>query len=109
MISKNKTYTRRDFFKKAGTAGAGAIIAPGILNAADTEDPNQEKPTPFRHDRLEKPVYLFPSFPLGEVSTFPTNQIIVNVAAKWGITYWDTAHRLRRRPQRNRYRQVYNK
>jgi len=90
MTSENYTYTRRDFFKKAGTAGASAIIAPGILNAADKTGSGQENTIPLRP--FGKTGVTIPILSLGGGFDISTNQIIVNVATKWGITYFDTAH-----------------
>ncbi|MBW1894960.1 MAG: aldo/keto reductase, partial [Deltaproteobacteria bacterium] len=92
MTSKNKNYSRRDFFKTAGVAGAGAIIAPNILKAADktgSESSNNAIVTtrPFGKTGVSVPILS-----LGGGFDITTNQIIVNVAAKWGVTYWDTAH-----------------
>jgi len=92
MISKNKKYTRRDFFKKAGTASAGVIVAPNLLKAADkTEsESKQSKTVPVRP--FGKTGVSVPILSLGGGFDISTNQIIVNVAAKRGVTYWDTGH-----------------
>ncbi len=94
MTSKNKKYTRRDFFKTASAASAGAIIAPGILNAdgsksSDTLINQQMVPTRL----FGKTNISVSTLSLGGMFDIPANQIILNLAVKFGVTYWDTAYR----------------
>jgi uncharacterized protein len=92
MILKDNKYTRRDFFKKTGTAGAGVIIAPNLLKAADKAESEPEKNETVPVRPFGKTGVSVPILSLGGGFDMSTNQIIVNVAAKRGITYWDTAH-----------------
>lgn len=93
MSSKAKQYTRRDFFKAAGAAGAGAIIAPKLASAGSPKgsrfDASQTVPKrPFGKTGLS-----VSSLSLGGMFDIPANQIILNLANRFGITYWDTAYR----------------
>jgi len=92
MISKNKKYTRRDFFKKAGTASAGVIVTPSLLRAAENTESESGKSDTVPVRPFGKTGISVPILSLGGGFDISTNQIIVNVAAKRGITYWDTAH-----------------
>ena len=93
MSSKKKTCSRRDFFKTAGLAGAGAIITPAILHAKDSPSTymaaNQMVPKrPFGKSGIS-----VSTLSLGGMFDIPSNQIILNLAVKYGVTYWDTAYR----------------
>jgi len=89
MTSKNNKYSRRDFLKTAGVAGAGAVIAPHLTKSnAFGENKNMAVPTrPFGKTGISVPILS-----LGGMFDTLANQIILKLAIKWGITYWDTSH-----------------
>ncbi|MBW1895113.1 MAG: aldo/keto reductase [Deltaproteobacteria bacterium] len=92
MTSKNKNYSRRDFFKTAGAAGAGAIIAPNILKAADKTESESSDNAIVTTRPFGKTGVSVPTLSLGGIFDIPANQIILNLAFKFGVTYWDTAN-----------------
>ena len=84
MSSKNHSWSRRDFLRAAGAAGLGSIIAPIDLVA---ESPNElaTMPTrPFGKTGVRVPI-------LGFGGSLDLEQLMLRQAAKWGVTYWDTA------------------
>jgi len=93
MTLKNKTYSRRDFFKTAGAASAGAIITPGILTAADQTPSDTTKNQTIPTRPFGKSGISVSTLSLGGMFDIPANQIILNLAVKFGVTYWDTAYR----------------
>lgn len=86
--------SRRQFLKTAGAVGLGAAVAPSfIANAA-----REGNKTGMSED-LKVPIRPFgktgrqvSTLSLGGMFDIPRNQIILKLALKWGITYWDTAH-----------------
>lgn len=91
-MSEDKGYSRREFFKFAGAAGAGSVLLSSeALNAAG---PEAQKPAPA----TEIPVRPFGKtgvdvscLSLGGMFDIPSNQLLLRQALKWGVTYWDTA------------------
>jgi predicted aldo/keto reductase-like oxidoreductase len=75
--------TRRDFLKVAGAAAAGSILSP--LHPADaTVEPTPVPKRPFGRTGIEVPILSF-----GGSLHLP--QLMLRQAARWGVTYWDTA------------------
>lgn len=89
MTSKNNEYSRRDFFKTAGAAGAGALItAHTVKTDAFADDKNITVPKrPFGKTGITVPILS-----LGGMFDTMANQIILRLAMQWGVTYWDTSH-----------------
>jgi len=94
MASKDKGCSRRDFLKTASATGVGAVLSQHLLQkdaSAGTEAKtikNKTVPTrPF--GRTGKNVSILS---LGGMFDIPANQIILKLALKFGVTYWDTAH-----------------
>ena len=83
---KTPTYSRRDFFKLAGTAtaaGLGHKLMPGPAAAAAP----QKVPTrAFGKSGIE-----VSALSLGGMFDIASNQLMLKQALRWGVTYWDTA------------------
>ncbi|MHC1726414.1 MAG: aldo/keto reductase [Syntrophobacteraceae bacterium] len=91
-MSQDKAYSRREFFKLAGIAGAGSVLLPsGALQAAG---PEAQKPAPAAEVPLRpfgKTGVNVSCLSLGGMFDIPSNQLLLRQALKWGVTYWDTA------------------
>ena len=103
MPQDNKDFSRRDFFRVAGFAGAAGV---GSLMGADkllADEPTDEQagkpaqattipepPLPLRP--LGKTGANVPILALGGVFDITQNQLMLNAALKYGVTYWDTAN-----------------
>jgi predicted aldo/keto reductase-like oxidoreductase len=90
--NENKGLTRRDFMKTLGLAGLAAA-ATGVPGALATPEPPASAATaaamPKR--KLGKTGVEVPILALGGMFDTINNQLLLNQARKWGITYWDTA------------------
>ena len=90
MSDPKNCWSRRDFLKTAGIAGAGSLLAPGV-NLAQAADRTQQVPQrPFG-----KTGAMVPILSLGGTLDLSSNQLMLRQAVKWGVTYWDTAHSYR--------------
>lgn len=88
--SDQKGCSRRDFLKTAGAVGVGALASQPLFpqDAAAEIDPNMTVPKrPFGKTGKEVSILS-----LGGMFDIPSNQIILKLAMKFGVTYWDTAH-----------------
>lgn len=92
-MSQEKHLSRRDFFKTAGVVGAGSMLAvagtlpPGSAAAAESKGESLRVPTrPFGKTGVQVSILS-----LGGMFDIPSNQLLLNQALKWGVTYWDTA------------------
>jgi predicted aldo/keto reductase-like oxidoreductase len=84
MSSTNHNWSRRNFLRAAGAAGLGSIIAPIDL-VAESSDASAAMPTrPFGRTGVRVPI-------LGFGGSLDLEQLMLRQAAKWGVTYWDTA------------------
>ena len=95
MKNKPAGCSRREFFKTAGAAGAGALMAPLAVNAYNA-DPKMERLTAAGQDRV--PTRPFGKsgvdvsiLSLGGMFDLSANQLMLRQAIRWGVTYWDTA------------------
>ena len=95
----NENMNRRDFLATAGLAGLGSVLAATTGCAEDKNNIEQkasetEKPQlpqiPKR--KLGKSDVKIPILCLGGMFDIPENQIVLQKAIDWGVTYWDTAH-----------------
>ena len=76
--------SRRDFFKIAGTAAAGSVLAP--LKSAETSDQSASMPTrPFGDTGIDVPILS-----LGGSQHLPL--LLLRAAFLRGVTYWDVAN-----------------
>ena len=79
-------WSRRDFFKVAGTVGAGSLLAPAA-KLASAADKNLKVPQrPFGKSGFDVSILS-----LGGMFNIQSNQIMLRQAMRWGVSYWDTA------------------
>jgi hypothetical protein len=87
MPRKHNHWTRRDFLKTAGIAGAGSLLAPvgSLAKAADETDKIPRRP--FGNTGIDVPILSFG----GSLNT-SLSMLVLRQAVKWGVTHWDTAN-----------------
>ncbi len=90
MSDHKKSWSRRDFLKTAGLAGAGSFLAPLVNEAEAVNEPNQIPRRPFGKTGVKVPILS-----LGGTLDLSANQLMLRQAVKWGVTYWDTANSYR--------------
>jgi len=100
--SPSKRMSRRDFFKTAGAAGVGGVLAAAGLAVAETQPataPASRATTKPAGARLAVPTRKFgrtgvnvAALSLGGIFDVANNQLLLKQAIKWGVTYWDTAN-----------------
>ncbi len=90
MTQDKLPYSRRQFFKTAAAAGAGALLASaGSVSAAQKTALEAGDQVPTRlFGRSRIPVS---TLSLGGMFDIPNNQLLLKQAVRWGVTYWDTA------------------
>jgi predicted aldo/keto reductase-like oxidoreductase len=91
MTHKNKGFSRRDFFKTAGAAGIGSVLAPYLggvssLKASEVNASTKVPTRPFGKTGVDVSILS-----LGGMFDIPSNQIILKQAIRLGVTHWDTA------------------
>jgi hypothetical protein len=84
MFSKDHNWTRRIFLRAAGAAGLGSIIAPFDCLAESSNHSATMPVRPFGSTGVKVPI-------LGLGGSLDLDQLLLRQAAKWGVTYWDTA------------------
>ena len=94
MTKHSKCYSRRNFLKTAGAAGAGAMISPLISSSDASNNPlhlatnlNSVPTRPF--GKTGENVSILS---LGGSVDFQNSLLLLKQAVSLGITYWDTAH-----------------
>ena len=90
MSTKENYWSRRDFLKTAGIAGAGSLLAPVAKLAEAADEQNQIPQRPFGKTGVQVPILS-----VGGTLDLSSNQLMLRQAVKWGVTYWDTAHSYR--------------
>ena len=90
MSDYKKSWSRRDFLKTAGLAGAGSILTPLVNEAQAVDQPNQIPRRPFGKTGVTVPILS-----VGGTLDLSANQLMLRQAVKWGVTYWDTANSYR--------------
>jgi predicted aldo/keto reductase-like oxidoreductase len=87
-MSKNKfNLSRRDFLKVTGLTSAGAIFTPFNQSVQASEQEPTMPTRPFGKSGIKVPILSFG----GSLNT-SMSPLLLRQAAKWGVTYWDTAH-----------------
>ncbi len=103
MKNEDKKINRRSFFKSAGMAGLGSVVAASIAkgadaNTSDTNDTNKPKvpdippapkPEKIPTRKLGKTGAEVPILSLGFGR--PGEQVVLRQALDWGVNYWDTS------------------
>lgn len=87
MSKKKSNLSRRNFLKVTGLTGVGAIIAPFDQSAKASEEEQTMPTRPFGKSGIKVPILSFG----GSLNT-SMSPLLLRQAAKWGVTYWDTAH-----------------
>jgi len=87
MSKKKSNLSRRNFLKVTGFTGVGAIIAPFDQSAKASEEEQTMPSRPFGKSGIKLPILSFG----GSLNT-SMSPLLLRQAAKWGVTYWDTAH-----------------
>ena len=87
MAQKENHWTRRDFLRTAGIAGAGSLLASVTHLAAATNKTDKIPQRPFGSTGIDVPILSFG----GSLNT-SLSMLVLNQAVKWGVTYWDTAN-----------------
>ncbi len=101
MKEKQSKIDRRNFLKKVSAAGVGSVLA-GCGSKKESE-PNADDPnTPAKKQgpqytqvpkrKLGKTGVKVPCLCLGGNQDLIANQIVLRMAPRWGVTYWDSAY-----------------
>ena len=91
---KENNVSRRDFVKTLGAVGVGSLVATGQAFAqsnapAATAEPLKPVKVPTRtFGKTGVPVSMLG---LGGIFDILSNQLVLQQALNWGVTYWDTA------------------
>ncbi len=86
MSAENNCWSRRNFLKTAGIAGATTILAPMKLLANATSETQKAPQRTFGKTGAKVSILS-----LGSTVDIPSNQLMLRQAVQWGVTYWDTA------------------
>ncbi len=94
MKEKQNKINRRNFLKTVGATGLGSVFVStdsmGAQNTTDAAEKPKYPQVPKR--KLGKTGVKLPCLCLGGNQDLITNQIILRMAPRWGVTYWDSAH-----------------
>ena len=94
MKEKQNKINRRNFLKTVGATGLGSVFVSADSMAAQSPTDAAEKPkypqVPKR--KLGKTGVKLPCLCLGGNQDLIANQIILRMAPRWGVTYWDSAY-----------------
>jgi predicted aldo/keto reductase-like oxidoreductase len=82
-----KSWSRRDFLKTAGLAGAGSLLAPAERLAIASDKTLEIPQRPFGNTGTNVSILSFG----GSLDT-SLSMLVLRQAFKWGVTYWDTAN-----------------
>lgn len=95
MPKKDKMFSRRDFFKITGAAGAGSIVASmgKLASASDKSEPEPLKAATVPTRPFGKTGVNVSMLGLGGSQDLLSKQLLLRQAVKMGVTYWDTAYR----------------
>jgi uncharacterized protein len=86
MRRDNQNWTRREFIKTAGLAGAASIVASLDADAGTEPPPGTVPVRPFGKTGVNVSILS-----LGGMFDIPNNQLLLKQALRWGVSYWDTA------------------
>jgi predicted aldo/keto reductase-like oxidoreductase len=90
MFKKKGNFTRRDFLKTAGAATVGSLLgATETMGKISDNSSTEISVIPTRS--FGKTGVRVSTLALGGMFDIPSNQLLLNQALKWGVTYWDTA------------------
>jgi len=86
MKKPENTCSRREFFKTAGFAALGALIASNNPPVHASGEPGEMPTRPFGKSGIHVPILSFG----GSLDT-SMSTLMLRQAVNWGVTYWDTA------------------
>ena len=87
MASTRKSWSRREFLKAIGIAGAGSLMTPHIRPATATAGTTEMPVRSLGNTGINVPILSFG----GSLDT-SLSMLVLRQAFKWGVTYWDTAN-----------------
>lgn len=94
---KTQYLTRRQFVRALGLSAAGAL-AVARPSGAQQEQQQKNSATPTKTGTIKVPTRLLgktgvqvPILSLGGIFDITSNQLVLQQALDWGVTYWDTA------------------
>jgi predicted aldo/keto reductase-like oxidoreductase len=90
MSKKKGNFTRRDFLKTAGAATVGSLLG-ATETMGKISDSSSTKIAVVPTRSFGKTGVRVSTLALGGMFDIPSNQLLLNQALKWGVTYWDTA------------------
>jgi hypothetical protein len=90
---KDNQVSRRDFVKTLGVAGVGSLVGTGQALAQSNAPAAAAPPAPAKvptrmFGKTGVPVSMLA---LGGIFDIVSNQLVLQQALNWGVTYWDTA------------------
>lgn len=97
MKTRTQPLTRREFVRSLGLGAAGAFAAARSAlaqeNSSGPEKPKSEKPAAVKVPTrpLGKTGVEVSVLALGGIFDITSNQLVLQQALEWGVTYWDTA------------------
>jgi len=89
MPGNDNLWSRREFLKTAGTAGAAALLSPPGLKRVSAATDATSGPLPVRP--FGKTGVSVPVLGFGGSQNLESKQRLLRQAVKLGVTYWDTA------------------
>ncbi len=94
MKEKRNEINRRNFLKTVGATGLGSVFvsADSIAAQSPTDAAVKAKYPQVPKRKLGKTGIKLPCLCLGGNQDLIANQIVLRMAPRWGVTYWDSAH-----------------
>jgi len=97
MKEKRNEINRRNFLKTVGATGLGSVFvsADSIAAQSPTDAAVKAKKPKYPQvpkRKLGKTGVKLPCLCLGGNQDLIANQIILRMAPRWGVTYWDSAY-----------------
>ncbi|MHC4692643.1 MAG: aldo/keto reductase [Planctomycetota bacterium] len=94
MKEKQNKINRRNFLKTVGATGLGSVFvsADSIAEQSSTEAGKKPKYPQVPKRKLGKTGVKVPCLCLGGNQDLISNQIVLRMAPRWGVTYWDSAY-----------------
>ncbi len=96
-MKKTNKINRRNFLKTVGATGLSSVFASAdskaaqdATNAAEKSEKTKYPQVPKR--KLGKTGIKLPCLCLGGNQDLIANQIVLRMAPRWGVTYWDSAY-----------------
>jgi hypothetical protein len=93
---KDNNVSRRDFVKALGVIGAGSVVGAGRALAQTNNPPTTTTAAPNQPAKVPTRIFGKTGVPvsmlgLGGIFDIVSNQLVLQQALNWGVSYWDTA------------------